>query len=179
MVVTLGIAALWGSAEATLFFIVPDVCLTWVALSDLPLALRASVAAVTGAVAGGVVMYAWGRRQPERAAAVVAMVPGISRGLIVQVEHDLRTRGWFPMFVGSITAVPYKIYAIKSGTLGRSVPAFVVMSACARAIRFVALASVTSAISNALPDGPLVYRRMALLGVWAIVYVTYARTRGR
>jgi membrane protein YqaA with SNARE-associated domain len=177
VVVTLVVAGLWGVAEATLFFIVPDVWLTWVALTDFRQALVASGVAVAGALVGGSVMYGWGRRQPEHAAAALGKVPGIPPALVARVEQELRSRGWLPMFTGSILAVPYKIYAVKSGTLERSPGAFLVLSVFARAIRFVALACLVSWISNALPDGPLIYRQLALVGVWAIVYVIYFRAR--
>ena len=47
------LAALWGFAESTLFFIVPDVLLTWLALSLPRRALRACYWALGGALAGG------------------------------------------------------------------------------------------------------------------------------
>jgi membrane protein YqaA with SNARE-associated domain len=177
MGLTLLVAVLWGFAEATLFFIVPDVWLTWVALSDLPLALRACAATIGGAVVGGAVMYLWGRRDPARAAATVDAVPGISAAQLVEAEQALRERGWMPMFVGAIVAVPYKIYAIKSGTLNKGLLPFIAVSVFARAIRFVALACLVSVMSNAVP-GLLWYRQAALLVIWAIVYVVYFRTRG-
>jgi membrane protein YqaA with SNARE-associated domain len=52
------IAFIWGLAEATLFFIVPDVYLGFVALFDWRRALRALAAPIAGAVLGGALMYA-------------------------------------------------------------------------------------------------------------------------
>ena len=47
------LAAIWGAAEATLFFIVPDVFLSWLALSDRRQALIACLYALLGALVGG------------------------------------------------------------------------------------------------------------------------------
>jgi membrane protein YqaA with SNARE-associated domain len=171
------LAALWGFAEATLFFIVPDVCLTLIALSDLRLALAASGVAVAAAVLGGGLMHEWGRRHPQNAVEAIDRVPGISPALIARVEHELRTRGWFPMFAGSILAVPYKIYAVKTGVLGWGRAAFLTMSVFARAIRFVALVCLTSWISGAFPVGPILFRQLFVLGVWIVVYVIYFKAR--
>ena len=45
-------AAVWGFAEATLFFIVPDVLLSWIALHAPRKALVACLWAVVGAPSG-------------------------------------------------------------------------------------------------------------------------------
>ena len=51
----------WGFAEATLFFVVPDVWLTLIAVRrGLRPALVACGWALAGALAGGLAMYAWG-----------------------------------------------------------------------------------------------------------------------
>ena len=160
-----------------MFFIVPDVCLTLIALSDLRLALIGSGVAVATAVIGGGVMHEWGRRHPQNASAALGRIPGIPPALIARVENELRTRGWYPMFAGSILAVPYKIHAVKSGSLGRGLTEFLIMSVFARVIRFVTLAVLTSWISSALPPGPLIYRQLFLVSVWIVVYVIYFQAR--
>ncbi len=48
------IAGAWGMAEAVLWFVVPDVFLTWVAMRrGVRPALRLSLVAVAGAIGGG------------------------------------------------------------------------------------------------------------------------------
>lgn len=174
-VVTMLVAAGWGVAEAALFFIVPDVWLTYVAVGDRGQALAACGAALAGALAGGAVMYHWGRRCPGAAVAAVDAVPGITPATIARVEEALRTRGWWPMFPAVFTAVPYKIFAVKSGALGRPFGAFLLVSLFARALRFVGLVIATSWISAALPDVSLRERQIGLLVLWGIVYVVYFR----
>ena len=47
------IASLWGFAEATVFFIVPDVLLSWLALRSPKSGLIACLFALLGALIGG------------------------------------------------------------------------------------------------------------------------------
>ncbi len=81
-----GIAFVWGLAEATVFFIVPDVFLTFVACRDLRSALKTTVAAVCGALVGGLIMYSFGQR------AILLRVPGIHPDLIASVDTELSSR---------------------------------------------------------------------------------------
>src|SRR5687768_13543988 len=51
-------AMAWGFAEATLFFLVPDLVVGWIALRSPRRVLAPSVAASAGAVVGGLLVYA-------------------------------------------------------------------------------------------------------------------------
>lgn len=62
------IAALWGIAEATVFFIVPDVWISFVAARrDWKAGVLAACLACTGALIGGAIMYLWASRDAEAA----------------------------------------------------------------------------------------------------------------
>ena len=67
---------LWGFAEGTLFFILPDVPLSFVALFLPRRALLHMAAIVAGAVLAGAVMFTWADHSPG-ARAGVAHVPEI------------------------------------------------------------------------------------------------------
>ena len=75
-------ALAWGFAEATLFFIVPDVLLTLVATTDGRLALVACLFAVCGALLGGALMYAWGAEDAVGAKAVLERLPAVHATMI-------------------------------------------------------------------------------------------------
>jgi membrane protein YqaA with SNARE-associated domain len=79
-------AALWGFAEATVFFIVPDVLLTAAAMGSLRRGLRAAGFALAGAVAGGVAVMLWARADPEGVARMLLAVPGISEALVERAQ---------------------------------------------------------------------------------------------
>ena len=53
----IAIAALWGLAEATLFFVVPDVAISvFTLIRGIPAGLRAALAAAIAAAIGGLAM---------------------------------------------------------------------------------------------------------------------------
>src|SRR5437868_1692315 len=78
-------ALAWGYAEATLFFLVPDVLLSWVALRDPRAAGVACFWALAGALLGGATMYAWGAADPGTARVRSRLCQGFRRK-----SHDLR-----------------------------------------------------------------------------------------
>ena len=55
------IASLWGFAEATLFFFVPDIWISILALKNGRQGLIACFYSFVGAVVGGLIMYYLGR----------------------------------------------------------------------------------------------------------------------
>jgi len=77
------IAALWGFAEATLFFIVPDVWLTVIAVWSPRKAAMACLFALLGALAGGALMYGWGYMAPGMALTTLERIPGIHPDMLL------------------------------------------------------------------------------------------------
>src|SRR5437764_358085 len=88
------IAALWGLAEATLFFLVPDVYLSAVGLGNLRAALEGCLWALAGALTGGVAMYFWGAHDAAGAGRALDLIPAIGAGTIVRVRGELLARGF-------------------------------------------------------------------------------------
>lgn len=72
-----GIAASWGLAEATFFFLVPDILLTRIAIRGLVPALWAAAAAMLGAVLGGIIMYLLGQGAFIAACRFLDFIPAI------------------------------------------------------------------------------------------------------
>lgn len=69
----------WAFAEATFFFFVPDVFLSWIALDRARAAWIACLWATLGAVAGGAIMYMFGAVDPGSALHFLIQIPAISR----------------------------------------------------------------------------------------------------
>src|SRR5438876_8872457 len=103
------LAFAWGLAEATLFFIVPDVLLTLIACRALRPALKASIVALAGALAGGALMYALGTREPNSARIFLDYVPAISPALITSVAAQINESGLLAVMLGPLKGIPYKI----------------------------------------------------------------------
>lgn len=131
-----GISWGWGLVESMLFFLVPDVFLSMVAVQSLRRSLWCCVWAVAGAMLGGSLMYAWGAHDAITALKVLDAVPAIPADMLVSVRQDLEARGLVAMLSGPVVGIPYKIYAVQAGALGLSWPVFAGMTIPARIIRF-------------------------------------------
>ena len=157
------VALLWAVAEATLFFVVPDVWLTVVAARrGIRKALVACGFAVLGALLGGTIMYLWASADPAAAIATVGHVPGIPPGMMDNAAAALRAQGVLAMVFGAFAGVPYKIYAVEAPGAGIGLALFLAMSVPARLMRFVLLSGMAAAFAG-LVDGWLSKR--VVLGV--------------
>jgi membrane protein YqaA with SNARE-associated domain len=169
------IAGIWGFAEATLFFVVPDVWLTLIAVRrGLAPALVACGWALAGALAGGLAMYAWGAFDPAAARDALETIPAIDREMIDGVRSALRDDGAAALFLGPLKGVPYKIYAVEAPAAGIGVLAFLAVSVPARLLRFVLLAAVANLLSRwLLGRTGLRLRTALLLAAWAVFYTIF------
>lgn len=146
----LAVAFIWGLAEATVFFIVPDVLLTLLACRALGAALKGTVAALGGALIGGAAMYVFGRYAAEPARLLLDQVPAISATLIAAVESQIAERGLASVMLGPLKGIPYKIYAVEWGARGGSLLGFLLVSIPARYARFLLSALAVNVIASLL-----------------------------
>lgn len=170
------LAAAWGFAEATLFFVVPDVLLTWLAGFRPGLAWRAVVACLVGALVGGALMFVLALESPEAVRAWVAAVPAISEAFMASTAAALREDFGPAMLRAGFTGVPYKVLAVESGADGPSFAAFLALSVPARLSRWVLLVLVAQGVAAFVrarvrePDRVL---RTSWAGGWGLVYAVY------
>ena len=169
------IAALWGFAEATLFFIVPDVWLSLIAVRrGLVPALIACGFTLAGALLGGAIMYAWGAADLGSARDALDWIPAIGPKITRGVRAALHDDGVSAIFLGPLTGVPYKIYAVEASAAGIGPAAFVSVSVPARLIRFAVVTVAAWTISRLLERHVnRLIRTFILLGVWAVFYAVY------
>jgi len=137
-------ATMWGFAEATLFFVVPDMLITGLALRGLRRGFEATAFALAGALVGGVLMWHWGAHDLAAARAALDYLPAIGPDLMDRVATELRTTGIVSICIGPFVGVPYKIYAIEAAQAGAGLATFLLVSIPARAPRFILLACVAA-----------------------------------
>lgn len=171
-----GVAAAWGSAEATVFFIVPDFWTSWLALHNPRRGLTATVSALAGALAGGATNYVVAQRMdPKETEKILTAIPGISATMISDVEHELDEKGWSALVLGPTRGVPYKIYARTLAHGHAPFGKFMALSVPARMGRFLA---VTGGVAGL---GKLADRRgyssktksLVFLAGWSAFYAWY------
>ncbi|MCP5278999.1 MAG: hypothetical protein H6935_11645 [Thiobacillus sp.] len=167
-------AFLWGLAEATLFFIVPDVLLSAAALHRLKTALVACAWATAGALPGGLALYLWGRAAPAEAWTVLDRVPAIRPAMQADVSASLAEHGLAALFLGPLTGTPYKLYAVAAGQQGFDLIPFLLASVPARAARFVLVCLLAYTVSRLLAGRFSTPARYGILAAcWLVFYGAY------
>lgn len=166
----------WGMAEATLFFIVPDVLLSYIGLKHGPRsAVMASLFAAAGAAVGGGVMYMWSALDPVAAYAAALALPAISEQMAAAAESAMRDNWFVAVLLGPIAGAPFKLYAMLAPHQPDiSLARFVVAAIPARLPRFL-IVSVGVAILGRLLTPRLGERQrlQLLLGAWAVFYLLF------
>ncbi|POF28215.1 hypothetical protein [Roseibium marinum] len=173
------LAALWGFAEATLFFVVPDVLLTGLALRSLKRALCAALVAALAAAVGGALIWTCAHYAPHTSRSVLLQVPGISENTFATVQLYLESGLFQGMLRGAFSGVPYKIFAAEAGMNGTSLWVFALLSPLARLPRFVVVCMATWALSRLAGERLSMGAKVALsLALWVVFYVFYFAMAG-
>jgi membrane protein YqaA with SNARE-associated domain len=170
---------LWGYAEATRFWLIPDILLGWITLNRPRSMVTSVIAATVGAVIGGVRMHKSAREEHAR----LTEIPGINDALLLDAHERFASRGWVAVVRAPLDGIPYKVYATESGLAGKPVPELVSWTLLARLWRFILSAAAAALIGRVFSRS--VRRSEGLwlagtLGFWVFVYVRYfARLRRR
>lgn len=164
----------WGFAESTLFFIVPDVLISYVALSSFKKALKVIFWVTAGALLGGIIMFIWGYYNEPNAIAVVKNVPLVSDAMVQTTEQQLSEHGAMAILLGPIKMTPFKIYAVFASHRDVSLIAFVIVAIIARISRFIIVALIASGLMKLFSKW-VSYKqaRIILVVVWVTIYVQY------
>jgi membrane protein YqaA with SNARE-associated domain len=153
----------WGFAEATFFFLVPEVLLTMLACRGLRPALKAALSALAGALTGGALMHLISTNSPWAATSFLDHIPGISPSLIGTVGSQIDQHGIIAVMLGPISGIPYKIYAVEWGARGGNLVAFLLISIPARYIRFALACVATRGLVRLIEPWTRHYARIEIL----------------
>jgi membrane protein YqaA with SNARE-associated domain len=173
---SLVIGFLWGFAEATAFFIVPDVYLGFVALFNWRRGLWVAMAALAGAMLGGVLMYGLAMKDAAGVNRFLTYVPMIDALLVAEVADQTHTDGLTAVLWGPFLGTPYKIYAAQAGAQSLPLLSFVLMTIPARLQRFIPVALSFGAVRTWFraffeKHTGLVIGAYALL--WGLIYFVF------
>ncbi len=138
---------LWGFIEATLFFIVADVAVGWVALhANAKRTTQAALLALAGATLGGLFIFF----APAFFAAAIPNVPGVGDGQIAFANEQVAEHGWRALLTVAWTGLPYKVVATSFVATSPPFLLFVGLTLAARALRFGPVAAVFYVIGRLL-----------------------------
>ncbi len=166
---------LWGLAEGTLFFIIPDVLLSWASLAGARCGARLLGAIVVGALLAGTIMYGWASTKPGPAHAAVAAVPFVRERMFDQVNEGYSKHGLIAMLQGPSSGVPYKVYAVLAPPQ-HDFLRFILLSIPARLERLALSWIVFTAIGCVLRGWMGNHRRLTVglfLAFWVVTYAIY------
>lgn len=163
------IALWWGCAEAILFFVIPDVFLSYAAVRrgwrrGLVLCLWATI----GAIGGGLIVYGWGALDYGSTAATMQHLPAIDGPMIATVYDEVAGDGLVATLRGPLRGQPYKLYAAAAGSLGLHPIGLVLITIPARIVRFMLSAFAAGWLRQRTEQW--ISERTAL-GVWAAFWV--------
>lgn len=165
------LTGVWAFAEASFFFLLPDIPLTLAASYSPRRALRHLLALVCGALVGGAGMFYWAT-QSDQARAAVAHVPRVSASMFEQAQAQLDAHGAMGMVYGPAMGVPYKVFATLAPASGVSWGAFLLNSVAARVWRPLLMWAVFSLIGAGLVRVGKAHWRWKVVALWWSISVT-------
>ena len=166
----------WGFAEGVVFFIVPDVYVSFAALFSFRAGAVAWAASIAGSLAGVLTIYLLAGILGFDYVRLLGAIPGISGTMLSDVSTQLGAQGLPYTALLILGGVPLKVYAGLAVSLGSGLGSVLLWTVFARIVRIAPVFAVTAATR-------LLFRRAidaraiawcALLGtVWFGFYVFY------
>ncbi len=170
----LWLAFAWGLAEATLFFIVPDVLTSRLVLRRPKAGLAACFASLAGALLGGALLFFLGRHSAPQLLGAFDYLPGINPAMVDQARAGLVEQGPVALFTGVIGGIPYKLYATLAAGAGMSSGEFLLTSVFARLSRFLLVTGLAWFVgAKLLPNLSLAAKLRIHTGAWILFYFFY------
>lgn len=170
------VAFIWAFAEAVWFFIMVDVLISLAVMRFGVLrAMVPTLAALIGALLGGIVLYEWAQVNPDTVRTFILTVPGITGELLRSASVDMADEPLGALLFGGFTGVPFKIFAATAYEAGIApLQAFLQPAAVARLSRFIAVVAVSGVLRF------LLYTRLRRVGlmrltlfIWVVFYAWF------
>ena len=166
----------WGLAEGTVFFIVPDVWITFATLFSLRAGAVAWFFSVVGSAVAVVAIHLLTAVLGLDYLGFLESIPGISAVLVERVGTTLAADGlpYTPWLV--LGGVPLKVYAGTAFGAGLPLAAVLAWTAFARVARIVPTYLLAAAgrigFGRRIDDRPSAWTA-ALAGCWMVFYILY------
>lgn len=165
---------IWGFAESTLFFIIPDVLLSLYAIqkNTFVRVILANVICVLGAIVGGTIMYSLSATNID-VISVLMHIPAIHPHMVEHVHEQLSSNVFIALITGPLFGVPYKIFASVAPEY-TSLILFLMVSIPARLARFLFISVLSYVLSHYVFNQLSMTAKYCVWGaVWLIGYSIY------
>ncbi|KEF43266.1 MAG: hypothetical protein ER33_00545 [Cyanobium sp. CACIAM 14] len=177
----MAIAFGWGLAEGTLFFIVPDVFLTLLALGPLGPLLLAWAGSILGSLAAVLLLFRWMAADPGAVLNLIEALPGISPEMIASVTAAMAHHGlpWSPLLVTG--GIPLKVYAVAAAGLQLPLASVLPWTLFARVVRIGPVLLLALAVKRLAGQSVRRHPRRWFWGVilaWTGFYMIYFQRMG-
>lgn len=163
------VAFVWGLAESTVFFIVPDVAVAFIAAMSPRNWWKAAIASIVGTLVGAVVVFVavqwW---LGANALQLLLWIPGIHPADLAIASSRIADHGAGALLPAAFQGIPYKVYATELTLAGVSLPVLLLWTIPSRALRLVPVAAAAG-VGGRILQGSL--RRH--FGIWGGAYVLF------
>jgi hypothetical protein len=174
------IGLLWGYAEGTVFFLVPDLWITWVTLFAPLSGLLAWLASILGSLAAVLTLHGLSTTPGLDPLGWIVRIPAISEVMIAAVEARLAATGlpWTPWLIAG--GVPLKVYAGVAFHQGIPLDGVLLWTVFARIVRiaptFLVVLAVRRLAAVRIDRRPIRWS-VLLVGCWSLFYLAYFLTQ--
>jgi hypothetical protein len=159
----------WGLAESTVFFIVPDVGVAFVAAMSPRNWWKPALTSIAGTLVGAVILFLaiqfW---FGAYASHLLVRIPGIHPASLALASTRVSDHGAGALLLAAFEGIPYKVYATELTLAGVSLPILLLWTIPSRALRLVPVAAAAGAGGRML-QGSL--RRY--FGLWVGAYALF------
>jgi hypothetical protein len=159
----------WGLAESTVFFIVPDVGVAFIAAMSPRNWWKAALASIVGTLVGAVFLFLavhfW---LGAHASDLLLRVPGIDAASLALATARVSDHGAGALLPAAFQGIPYKVYATQLTLAGVSLPVLLLWTIPSRALRLLPVAAAAG-VGGRILQGSL--RRH--FGLWVGAYLLF------
>lgn len=176
------LAFMWGLAEGLLFFVVPDVYLSFIALFSVTGGLVSVAYALLGSLCSAVIVYALAPFMGGMYHTILLAIPGISEAMLRTVTTGLAQHGVQNIIAGPFSGIPYKIYSVEAALQHLPIGSFLLWSIPARLERMLPVTLVALVLGYVFQKNIKKYTTYWILGfllVWALIYIQYYYSLGQ
>lgn len=170
------ISFLWGLAEGTFFFIIPDVYIGFISLFSILGGFSSMGFALLGSLTSAIFIYLLYPILGDHMTSLLLYIPGITKSMIERATTDLILHGLPALITGPVIGIPYKIYTVTAAQLTFPISQYLFFSIPSRLERTIIVFITGSFIgyffSKKLQKHPFA-AILAYIILWTSIYSTY------